>query len=156
MFPICTTAKAFEDALRSQKRLAGVDPAAVALIDGLQPYHAGDGRSHTTALAVLDDLVNINKHRRILLTVLRGGTASDMEVVDVNGEQWSYGELPVFNENTTVEIPAPSQVQVKVNLIAFVALNEGAAKDMEVTTLLASLQEYIDLALIPLFEPYFV
>src|SRR5437667_236703 len=41
MFPICSTADAFKDAVSKRKRLIGVHPDAIAEIDALQPYHIG-------------------------------------------------------------------------------------------------------------------
>lgn len=67
-FPVAHTLDAYEEEI-NRGRLKGVDPAAVALIQSVQPYHLsvpGD-----TFLSVLNKLTNINKHRRLLLTTLK-------------------------------------------------------------------------------------
>jgi len=64
-FPICESPESFNKARKS--RLAGLSEDMRAEIQCLQPYHAPDGfKSHP--LWILDELVNFNKHRRILLT----------------------------------------------------------------------------------------
>lgn len=46
------------------RKIAGIDPAAQKVIDGLQPYHRGkDFRAHP--LWLLHDLANIDKHRLV-------------------------------------------------------------------------------------------
>jgi hypothetical protein len=49
------------------RRLAGIAADAAAIIKDLQPYNAGD-RGEEAILWILDELCNINKHRRILTT----------------------------------------------------------------------------------------
>jgi hypothetical protein len=68
MFPICSTLEAFENQL-GKNRLKGVTPDAIAEIRNLQPYHHGRDFDKTK-LWVLDDLCNINKHRRVVTTDL--------------------------------------------------------------------------------------
>jgi hypothetical protein len=85
MFPICTTPEAFMGQV-ARHRLDGTPTNAVAEIDALRPYHeAVDPNGHV--LAMIDDLCNINKHRRILTTTLYGGRApTDFATEEIGGE----------------------------------------------------------------------
>ena len=68
-FPICTTDAHFDKALQ-RRRLTGLSACAVAEIRELQPYtHGQDYQSSN--LWLLDELCNINKHRRVLLAEVR-------------------------------------------------------------------------------------
>jgi hypothetical protein len=75
MFPICTTPEAF-NAQVARHRLDGVPVDAIAEIEALQPYHDGQDPKGNV-LTLLDNFCNINKHRRVLTTVIQGGMAPD-------------------------------------------------------------------------------
>src|SRR5215469_3237540 len=79
-FPICSTADNFA-AARKRHRLDGVPEKAVALIERLQPYHAGN-----EPLAMLDELHNIDKHKSLHLTT---AVAREVELKWLN-EQFPF------------------------------------------------------------------
>ena len=156
MFPICSTPEAFEYQVSKRNRLSGIHSDAVALIEALQPYHLGQDWEKSV-IATLDSLTNINKHRRVLLTLLRGAYAEDMSVIDRNGELWGHGTMPTFDDNAKFG-PFPlvgGQVQVNTQLLVSVTFDEGAAKGMEVTQCLNVWMRYVLEDIVPRFERFF-
>ena len=79
-------------------------------------------------LATLDYLTNVNKHRRVLLTLLRGAQ-TNLSVVDINGELGA-GTMPMFDDDAKFR-SITEQVQMNTQLLVSVTFNEGAAKGME-------------------------
>jgi hypothetical protein len=162
MFPICSTPEAFQYATVKQRRLASVPVDAVALIERLQPYNGGD--FNKALLWIVDDLCNINKHRRIPLTRMHGGLApSDTETKIVNGEIWTRVDLSKIKDDTKIG-PFPIvegsegpgiQMPMNLQLVAFIALDEGAAKGMHVTAVLAGMLRYVHEEVLPIFEQFF-
>ncbi len=65
-FPVADKESAFEKAIKDGK-LDAISPKALALIRTAQPFQRDDPTSHF--LWMLNKLNNINKHRRILLTI---------------------------------------------------------------------------------------
>jgi len=155
MFPICDTAKGFKEAVM-RGQLDSIPAAASKLIEKLQPYHLGQDWEKAS-LRVLNDLCNVNKHRRIILTVLRGGNTS-LTLTEINGELWGYGRIPRLDENTNIgPFPINQEQQVNVNSQVFmcVTFDEEAVKGMEITSALARLILEIRTNVIPRFTPFF-
>jgi len=156
MFPICSTANAFKSQL-GRGRLDGVPKDAASQIESLQPYRLGQDFDKDM-LWVLDDFCNINKHRRVLLTVLRGGCGTIDETRTVDGKLWIRTELPRVDRDTKVG-PFPvvdgAQVQVNAQIIAFLAFDEGAAQGVEVSTCLGEMLKYVADHVVPRFERFF-
>lgn len=159
MFPLCTTPEAFEDQVRRRHRLDGLHPDAVDEIRGLQPYQYGSDFDHST-LWVLDDLCNINKHRRVLLTNLCCGP-SDLQLKRTNGEL--FGRVTKIRKSEKVGpfpvVDGPRGRGVKIDedpkIAACVTCNEGAAKDIEISLLMAEMMQYVRLIVLPKFERFF-
>lgn len=163
VFPVCSTPQAFNDAIIKQRRLLGVPDAAKAIVESLQPYHCGD---YSKALLwIIDDLCNFNKHRRVLLTRMHGGLApEDTETKIVNGEVWTRVDLSKIQDDTKIG-PFPIvdgsagpgiQVPMDLHVIAFIAFDEGGAKGMHVSAVMAGMLEYIYKSVLPLFDEFFV
>jgi len=153
MFPICVTSDSFQAALRGH-RIEGVSSEAAALIDAFQPYHEGEPNAHS--LAILDELANINKHRRVLLTEI--SSISTGEMISL-WKDWvsSGGMIPsklVHNVNFGKALTA-EQVDMPGNLIPFIAFNEGAVKGMEVGMCMEAFMNYVSEAL-ACFERFFM
>jgi hypothetical protein len=152
MFPVCLTRQAFQDAQR-RDRLQGVDPAAIALIESIQPYL--DGQPNATSLAILDELTNINKHRRLLLTEF---STLSLREMSADFDKWLKAGSPDisvlahdtgFNRVVTAE-----QMKMQGDLIPFVAFNEGAVAGMGVEFALEGLIIYGS-AVVNNFEIFF-
>ena len=141
MFPVCLAPDSFKSA-ESGGRLQGVDPAAIALIKSIQPYH--DGQPHTTSLAVLDELTNINKHRRLLLTEFSTLSFSEMSDTLDNWLKAGSPDLSTLAHNTGFDrVVTAEQMKMKGDLIPFVAFNEGAVTGMGVEFALEGLVGYV-------------
>jgi hypothetical protein len=158
MFPICSTADAFKNAVAKRKRLLGIHPDAITEIERLQPYHLGQDWEKSI-LAVLDALVNVNKHRRVLLTEM-GSTHRPEPIFEKDGELWMSfgpGPTPVYDSNTKFG-PYPvidGKVIMDTQLVAVITFSEGAAKGMEITLSLNVWGTYIKDTLIPIFHKFF-
>ena len=152
MFPVCLTVDSFQSAQR-RGRVQGVDASAITLIDAFQPYR--DGQPNATSLAILDELTNTNKHRRLLLTEF--STLSIQEII-VTYQNWIKSGSPdlstlahntVFDRTVTTE-----QMNVQGDLLPFVAFNEGAVTGMEVGFGLEAFVIYVS-TLVDRFEVFF-
>ena len=133
MFPICTTPEFFNTQAVNRRRLEGVSKDAIDEIERLQPYHAAN-----SVLQVMDDLCNINKHRRVLLTHLHGGVAPEnMESKIVGGDLFAKLDFALFSKDTKIGpfpiIDGPQgpglKVDMDLNLIAFIAVVHPAKLD---------------------------
>jgi hypothetical protein len=162
MFPVCATPQAFQDAISKQRRLLGIPTDAATLIERLQPYNCGDYAK--SILWVIDDFCNINKHRRLLLTRMHGAPApEDTETKIINGEVWVHVDLSKIKDDAKI-VPFPVvdgpegpgiEMPMKLNILAFVAFNEGATKGMHVTATMAGILKYIYREMLPLFNDFF-
>jgi hypothetical protein len=161
MFPICSTLKAFEDQLNKKNRLKGINPDAIAEIQSLQPYHSGQDFDKAM-LWVLDDLCNINKHRRVLLTNLQGGP-SDLELRHIDGEVFGrvntasikkgakIGPHPIINGSKGRGI----KLDVNPNIAVYMAFDEGVTQNLDIGLVLVKMLRYIEFVVLPRFEPFF-
>jgi hypothetical protein len=153
MFPICVTPEGFKKALKG-KRLEGIDSAAADLIGSFQPYHSGtQWDAEAMPLAALDNLVNINKHRRVLLTVIRSVPGNKLNWFKIGNTEWG-----VLSEKGSTQFAiklAPGELQAHVDMAAFIAFNEGAAKGMEISMIMTTLIDYIANEVIAKFEQFF-
>ncbi len=131
-------------------------PDAVAVIEDLQPYQAA--QPNMLPLAVLDELVNINKHRRVLLTYVRSVPRSYMFTVTVGqGEEWGI-PAPFLMDSNAQDIGQRMTVEemnAYGSLAAFVAIGEGPAKGMEITITLDSLISFVADEIISKFNRFF-
>jgi hypothetical protein len=120
MFPICATEEAFSQSV-SRHRLKGVVSDAIAEIKGMQPYHYGCAYEKAM-LWVLDDLCNINKHRRVLTTELCGGP-SNLELRLVNGELFAHVDLASIKKDAKIGpfpiVDGPSSLLKKLKNLSF-------------------------------------
>lgn len=159
MFPICTSADLFRNAVSKRKRLLGVHPDAVAEIEALQPYHLGqDWRK--SKLWVIEEFVNINKHRRVLLTMLRSSLTPQMDIFQVGGELIAHlpagASMPIFDGDAKIDAaPLSEQMKMNAQLLACVTFDEGPAKGMEVTICMNEWINFVLNVLVPKFERFF-
>ena len=162
MFPVCATLEAFNNQVTKQRRLDGVAPDAVAEIKSLQPYHDGQDFGKNV-LWVIDDFCNINKRRRLLVINFTSGMG-DIETKIVDGQLFIHVDFSTLKRNAKigpfpiVNGPSGRGVKVDVNpkIVAFIAFNEGATQNMEVSLVLNGLLNYVSLTVLPRFERFFV
>jgi hypothetical protein len=157
IFPICDTPKGFKEAVR-RGQLTGIPTDAHTLIEGLQPYHLGQDLQKST-LWILNEFTNINKHRRILVTVLRGGESkTNLEIFNIEGEPWTKGPMPSFDENTKLgpfPVNTKGQVEMNVQVFAVVTFDEGPTKGMEITSALNGMAWVVKERIVPRFERFY-
>lgn len=140
MFPIAMSEATYMDDLVKRKRLDGVDPNAIALIGSFQPYHLPDPKN--SVLGIFEELTNINKHRRVILTRLLS----------------SEGEYPLpfphilgVVKNVTLD----GEILAETSLRGFICINDGFARDIEITDCLDTIARFIGEEMLPCFEKYF-
>lgn len=158
MFPICTSPEAFKDQL-SRGRLTGIAPDALTEIEALQPYHYGQD-CERAPIRVLDSFCNINKHRRVLVTVL----AVHASRTDIISSATGYSVQQTFSpryHNTEIAVgPAYSvpgeTVEMKGDALFFITFDEGVAKDIEVASCLRQLWGFVNDDVLSRFEKFFV
>jgi hypothetical protein len=144
-FPICTTAEAF-DVEVDKKRLRGIsDPELIAKIKTLQPYKNGNGPEQDP-LFILDELTNINKHRRILLAGLKADFVLGRSNLSDLGTHLSIDiSFTVVHDDTQIPAPvAAGQMEMYHQIIASIAFNEGCAQGKRVLELLDAIATYVD------------
>jgi len=93
----------------------------------LQPYHYGKDWE-LSVLWVLNELSNINKHRRVLMTTLQTDLSRVFGVIPPERTGLSSDENAVVR----FAIKAGEKVQVKVKATIYIALNEGPTKGQEI------------------------
>ena len=152
-FPVAISTQAYADEIK-RARLQNVDPGAAAVIDKFQPYHVGVA-ANESLLAVLNEFVNINKHRRILLTTLKtigpvpnmqfAGTQAfamvDPPTIQGNAE---FGPFEVFG----------NQVKLEAEIVAYIAFDEAPAKDFGVYGIIEAIARFLDAEVFPQFERF--
>jgi hypothetical protein len=140
MFPICSNEANFSSALK-RGRLAGIDKDAIEEIHGLQPYANGQDYQSSN-LWLLDELNNINKHRRILLAELQ------LSVISDDG-------IRAQKRHSKISVDERGQIQVDGELIAYVAITERIARSIELCSALTQIAQFIGEDLIARFERFF-
>jgi hypothetical protein len=151
-FPVAHTIDTYREEI-NRGRLKNVDPAAIAIIEGVQPYHISPAEE--TFLAVLNKLTNINKHRRLLLTTLKtiapipnmqmvGGQAYavvDPPTIQGNAE---FGPFEVFGD----------EVKVEADLMSYVAFNEAPVTGFGVYGMVEAISRFVDTRILGPLEPF--
>ena len=159
MFPICDTPDAFEQAIK-RGRLDNVPDEAIAEIKGLQPYHHPADKRAGTPIRVIDDFTNINKHRRLLITVPAAYASKAKFKSSVVGETVQTTLGPRYDGAELGVSPKPSSpdetMEVEGHAIFFITFNEGAAKGIEISSCMNQLWHFVDKFVIPKFERFFV
>jgi hypothetical protein len=155
MFPVCNSSDIFKDALRS-KRLLGVAPEALAIVESLQPYQSGEMDAAGIPLSVLDSLTNINKHQRLPLTIIRTFPASELITLRIGNEEWGQlSPTAVQSDSNFGQRVTSAEVQAKGGMAAYIGFNEGAAKGLEIATVVNVLIEFVASDVLPHFDKFF-
>jgi hypothetical protein len=129
-FPVALTEKAYEDDIKKRHRLDGVGASARDMIRSFQP------EQHP--LAILDNLTNINKHRRVLFTAINGSTTQPSTVF-------------LHIRTQLRALAADGQVLEEMPFWIYITVNDGAAKGTEITVLLDSLSYFVGNTLLSSF-----
>jgi hypothetical protein len=144
MFPICLKETDYQSQIQNWKRLQGVDPRAATVIEAVQPYLFTEDQREICSLAVLDDLNNINKHRRVLYTTLGSFVDQEPSVPAMFYTQTDLSGIDFDGKRKNAE-----------RIRAFVTLQDGSVKGLEIATCLNAIALYISQQLLPLFEEFF-
>jgi hypothetical protein len=139
-FPLALTEKQYRDDLVKRRRLDGVVPEAIAIIDQLQPYHQEHPKE--TVLGILDELTNVNKHRRVIFT----GLHATPEPLPTH--------IPCLTGVVT-QVDANGIVIGETSMQAVLTLQEGLSRSIEVTNCVDTAAKLISQEILPLFEDFF-
>ena len=140
MFPLALSEKQYRDDLFKRRRLDGVAPEAIAIIDQLQPYLQEHPKE--TVLGILDELTNVNKHRRVIFT----GLHATSEILPAH--------IPCLLGVVT-QVDANGQIVGEIPMRAVLTLQEGLSKSIEVTNCVDTATKLISQQILPLFEDFF-
>ena len=153
-FPVCKSPDTFKDAKR--RRLAGIHPDAITIIESLQPYHFGQGNEIQSVVFVLDKLANIQKHRTILIAQERHAPTEIINVVDSSGNVLGFDPLRAVDTKATAKfIKTAIEAKMNAQMAVYVVFGEEPAKGMEVISVVAGLYETVALEIIPRFNRFF-
>jgi len=157
-FPICVDALRYPS-LEGQ-RIGKQAPLGIRkAIERLQPYH-GAKNLRAQPLAVLDQLENIHKHRRLLLagvevsSVHEIGTSDKIRMrftgrrgiaVEDRAELYRYVVLDPTHTGTDVQIKVTSHVRIK---------EPGLAAGRPVVTVLKDIRDHIRTRVFPKFDKF--
>jgi hypothetical protein len=151
-FPIFQTCPGFKS--RGMGKIKHVSGEAQAIIKGLQPYHAGD-KATSHPLWVLEKLENIDKHRRLLITVSsHQGTATAIPP-DVRQDflEWSFGhsieQKTEIARYRCVNVDTGERVKMYCNLSIAVFVADGPAQQSPVGAVLQGIANSIERDVIP-------
>jgi hypothetical protein len=155
-FPISVSAEAYAKRI-DNGCLRGVSPDARTLIKTMQPYNGGYEPEHSL-LWVLNALTNINKHRRLLLTLLRVRPAPDPGVIQTFGSQ-SYAPVNPPGPHDDAEI-GPFLIEgdvmhVNTNFMAYIVFDEAPAKGFEFTSMLDRIGSFLVIDIVSRFDQFF-
>jgi hypothetical protein len=163
MFPICDSAEGFQDQVKRRNRLVGMPESAIALVREFQPYHRRDkAPDHTlSTLWILDQLENIDKHRRLCLTASYG-FETEISVVGASGLGERVSSLARFGHGAILHrYPTPTtaegEVHVQGKISAHIAFNEltlPSIRDADVGRIINTAVAHLLNKVIPAFEPF--
>jgi hypothetical protein len=151
-FPICTKRSYFNDPKKAGL-LRGIDPAAVAEIEALQPYHAPGG-FHEHPLFALNKLTNINKHRRVLLAAFHPFLMSDPTHANVPNYTGFRLRTPLADQQAQAAI-SRAEAKVEPYGVVFIVFNEADIKRVEFSNALGTMGQYISTTVVPQLERFF-
>jgi hypothetical protein len=153
MFPICLTEKGYKNALR-RGQVDGIDTAALALIDSLQPYLRGEDAGYKTSpLFILDNLTNINKHRHIPFTTFTSFIVSKTEPVEFDEDRWMKNSAFSMNDEANSFVRS-DQVEANSQLITGLAFEDGPLTGKEITSSFNSLASFLAKEVFPGFQKF--
>ncbi len=163
-FPILQSRTTGSGKLRKAEIAGGVDLKVQSLVEELQPYQrVSDPEAHP--LAVLNELVNIDKHRTLHVASMK---SRDTEVFLVNGsgtriagagpkEPVGHGDvLAVFPLSYEEYVMADPNLSLEVSGLSYIALRDpGPWGTKPVTLLLEDLLNYVSDQVVARFECFF-
>ena len=138
MFPIAMNVEQHRNDFKGEK-LRGINPVAVGLIEAIQPCWMTEPKD--SPLYVIDELTNLNKHRRPIVTGIQGTTAPPI------------GNMPhIVGIVRGADKPGSPVTEHVFRL--WVGLAEEPAMNAEVVTLVEILTAHLRNVILPLFEQF--
>jgi hypothetical protein len=139
MFPIAITEDQYQRDIQTGK-LRGVHPRAITYIEALQPFLLQTAK--VSPLYYIDELTNLNKHRRPILAGVQG-TKEDL----------LYNFPHIVGTINAADFPGGPITESTFRL--WVGVGDEPALNVEVVLLVEVLTFYIRNEAIPLFEGFF-
>ncbi|HEY7097450.1 MAG TPA: hypothetical protein VH437_12045 [Terriglobales bacterium] len=157
MFPICSTEDAFNNQV-ARHRLDGVPVDAIAEIKALQPYHYGQ-QWEKAPIQAIDTFCNVNKHRRLLLSVLAVHASRTEIISSASGTSVQSTLSPRYHDAELAVGPVPSaideEMEMKGQVVTFITFKERPAEGLEISGCLNHLWHFVNEYLLPKFEKFF-
>jgi hypothetical protein len=143
-FPICTGAPktmTWDESLK-RGRLRGIDSSAIEIVRSVQPCFDTESGPAPHPLAVLEEINNENKHRRVLLT----GLATVMTPVV---------KPPIGHAEFQVSSMKDGETVDGERFMAFLAFRGGIVEEFEILSTLEVINNFIDTDVLSKFEQFF-
>lgn len=160
-FPVCPgpDSDSFDKAIEWRGKrpgvLEGIDADAVTEIRNLQPFRLGQNWE-MDPLWILNELTNLNKHRRILLAKLEASDApSDFRIIDVDGQIWGKGSFSSTGTDAKIAPFPTNDPNMHRQIVVFIKFDETVAKGKEVCSVLEGLFAYLYDMVLPKFDRFF-
>jgi hypothetical protein len=159
-FPICETPFGFKSQI-SRNRLRGVSVNAETLIENLQPYNTGKPDPQFHPLWVLNQLMNIDKHRMLTLASVRGAHLG-ADIMNPEGQIIANVPTPdILRDGAHIVIAAPAniiepeKVSVQFKTQLYVTFEDAPVTDLEMNSIMSGLVKFLKEYIVPRFEPFF-
>jgi hypothetical protein len=164
-FPICDTSARFQEQV-AQRRLYGVLPNAITLIEGLQPYRHPRGFIHHP-LWRLNHLMNIDKHKTLALThvfareALGDLTHPTYERLQTPRIAFDFHLGEIVHDGAEVlsiqfgDLGDPEKMEMQLNTALSITFTEPSLGDVSVDVLIGDLVKFVKDRVIRRFKPLF-
>jgi hypothetical protein len=156
-FPIFKDLAGFKK--KGARRIRYLAPRAQAVIERLQPYHAANPTSHP--LWFLNQLNNIDKHRRLLVTFFTTIGASTQMPNGARQVSFGWGRAFALTQRKTivaryqcVTLDGSRRVKMEVHPALEVIFGDAPARGEFVVVVLDELLHTISQNIIPRFRPF--
>jgi hypothetical protein len=160
MFPVCLTPARFISQVKKD-RLCGISFKAKTAIERLQPYYAGKPDPQFHPLWVLNQLMNIDKHRTLALATIRAAHLG-ADIMNSDGQVIANVPTPdVLRDGAHIIVDAPGnvsepdKVSVQFKTQLYVAFEDAPVTDLEMNSIMPGVCKFMKDSVIPSFEPFF-
>jgi hypothetical protein len=144
-FPICRDLDGFKREVNGH-RLDGVAAGAQTIIEKLQPYIWGHESFSTSPLWILDQFINIDKHRRLVMTLT---VAQDMLGEITYGIYGNNAVIFSFDPSNPHLAPLADKMEMEIIKGLSVAFDEPPAANRDVEIVIQSILFYAESLIVP-------
>lgn len=154
-FPICASARDFDNEAINQGRLNGISLRGYQTIDAVQPHQVEASKLPDHPLWQLQYLSNRDKHQALALTAI--GASVNVRFTHPNGNQVSSGYVggPLKDGTIVARMPVEffhPQIKTEGRISCQVTFPEGPVRAYEAINALQRIREFVGVIIIPAVE----